>query len=233
MPEMELITIAAMGNIKNELQEFFKDIWTTQRVKEWDTNVNHAYENSLKIVSEYIVPACERILVQLDKLLGYSLWVQRYGEFLESSSIRKCIVQAQLFLVKILEFSKSMNNLKKSFNAFIAWITLVVQHFYDSSSTEFENPPIVCESPELVLEFLDKEFTKDSMADYFDNLSELNLIQLLSNISDSCQRILEKPSTKVRIISVFPFYLSHISIDSQPRKGIISTTTVKMQIERS
>ncbi|KAI9478241.1 MAG: anaphase-promoting complex, cyclosome, subunit 4-domain-containing protein, partial [Benjaminiella poitrasii] len=232
-----------------------------QRIKEWDANVNHGYENSLKIITEYIIPACERILVQLDKLLGYSLWTQRYGDFLETSSIEKCIDQTQKFMTRVLQYAKAIKSLKKSFAVFIVWITTgnfsTIQKFYDSNSTEFDNPPVVCENPELVLQFLNKEFTNDIMAEYFSTSSstegidfqiyerkldiidpilfcfsfnlevERSLIQLLSSISDSCQRILEKPSTQVRITSVSPFCLSNVSLDFQPRKSIMSFTTVR------
>lgn len=44
---------------------------------------------------------------------------------------------------------------------------LVTQKVSDTSSVEYQNETSLCEDPELVLEFLNKDFIKDSLSEYF------------------------------------------------------------------
>lgn len=43
----------------------------------------------------------------------------------------------------------------------------VSQKIYDPDSVEFEHQSILCENPELVASFLEKDFVQDSLQIYF------------------------------------------------------------------
>ncbi|KAG2192376.1 hypothetical protein INT46_009271 [Mucor plumbeus] len=123
MPEVELFATLATGNVTESLQEFFADHLTSQRIKQWESNVKHGYHNSLVIICEHILPACERIQLQLCKLLGYSLWTQRFGDFLKTEAVEECIEKTRKLVSVAFEYSKSLGSLNKNFDAFSKWIT--------------------------------------------------------------------------------------------------------------
>ncbi|KAI8638884.1 anaphase-promoting complex, cyclosome, subunit 4-domain-containing protein, partial [Parasitella parasitica] len=158
MPEVELFATLATGNVTESLQEFFTEYLSSQRIKQWETNVKHGHHNSLVIICEHILPACERIQLQLSKLLGYSLWTQRYGDFLRTNEVEKCITKARHLVFETFQYSKSLGDLIKSFDAFSKWIAIVSQKVYDPESVEIEQQSGLCEEPELVASFLDKDF---------------------------------------------------------------------------
>ncbi|CEP07146.1 hypothetical protein [Parasitella parasitica] len=234
MPEVELFATLATGNVTESLQEFFTEFLSSQRIKQWETNVKHGHHNSLVIICEHILPACERIQLELGKLLGYSLWTQRYGDFLRTLAVEKCIAKARQLVSETFQYSKSLGVMIKSFEAFLTWISVVSLKVYDPDSMEVEQQSGVCEEPELVASFLDKDFVRDSLDVYF-NEKDKNLIYLLSELSDCCTEMLKKPSetisAKIQVISMSRARLPGVSIQAQPRKTMISFTGMENGVQ--
>ncbi|KAK4518358.1 uncharacterized protein ATC70_001711 [Mucor velutinosus] len=230
MPEVELFATLATGNVTESLQEFFTEYLTSQRIKQWESNVKHGYHNSLVIICEHILPACERIQMQLCKLLGYSLWTQRYGDFLKSEAVENCIDKARKLVSETFDYSKALGSLIKSFEAFSKWIAIVSQKIYDPDSVEFEHQSILCEDPELVADFLEKNFVDDALDVYFSQEAK-NLTFLLSQLSDICTEMLKRPSeivsTKMQVVSTNKVRLNGVSIQAQPRQKLISYTAME------
>ncbi|RCI03731.1 hypothetical protein CU098_000453, partial [Rhizopus stolonifer] len=231
MPEVDLIGTLATGNVTESLQEFFTDFLTPQKIKEWESTMTHGYQNSLVTACQYVLPACDRIQLELSKLLGYSLWTQRYGDFLETSSVETCIECIQQFVRQMLDYTKSLNILTKSFEAFIQWMSAVSQKISAVDSVEFENQSSLCEEPELVLTYLDTNFVKDYMAPYFISTEQQkSLIERLSDLSICCEKMLKKPSkifsTKICVASISSFTLDGILLQNQPKQKIVSITSV-------
>ncbi|KAI9260887.1 anaphase-promoting complex, cyclosome, subunit 4-domain-containing protein [Helicostylum pulchrum] len=243
MPEVELTGTLAIGSVTETLRLFFEEYLTSQYIKQLESNVTHGYQNSLKIACEHIIPACERIQLELSKLLGFSLWTQRYGDFLETTAVEKTIHHIRQFVSHIHLFTKDLNHLSNTFQAFIKWITTVTEKVAVTSSAEFQNESSLCEDPELVLEFLNKDLIKDSLGEYFVSPIKLEreensekdynskqLVHLLANIKTSCRQMLEKPSVtfneQMKVTSKYCFRLDGVSLRDQPRDKIISFTTV-------
>ncbi|KAL9540508.1 hypothetical protein MBANPS3_009640 [Mucor bainieri] len=230
MPEVELFATLATGNVTESLQEFFTEYLTSQRIKQWESNVKHGHHNSLVTICEHILPACERIQMQLSKLLGYSLWTQRYGDFLRSEAVESCIEKARKLVSEAFEYSKALGSLTKSFDAFSKWIAIVSQKIYDPDSVEFEHQSILCENPELVADFLEKNFVQDALGVYFSQTAK-NLTFLLSDLSDACTEMLKRPSeivsTKMQVVGISKARLQGVSIQAQPRQRLISHTAME------
>ncbi|EPB91541.1 hypothetical protein HMPREF1544_01672 [Mucor circinelloides 1006PhL] len=230
MPEVEFFATLATGNVTESLQEFFSEYLTSQRIKQWESNAKHGYHNSLVIICEHILPACERIQLQLCKLLGYSLWTQRYGDFLKSEAVEDCIDKTRKLVSVAFEYSKALGSLTKSFEAFSKWITIVSQKIFDPDSVEFEHQSILCEDPELVADFLEKNFVQDALDIYFSQEAK-NLPLLLADLSDTCTEMLKRPSeivsTKIQVVSTSKVRLNGVSIQAQPRNKLISFTAME------
>ncbi|KAI8985352.1 anaphase-promoting complex subunit 4 long domain-containing protein [Pilobolus umbonatus] len=123
MPEIEFIGLLAAGELPEGFQNFFKEYFTTQVIKKWDTNSAHAFQSILTVIAQYILPAYDRINMKLNELHGYSQWTRKYGQFLDSKSVDVCLNSAHLFIQRVLEFDKTLSTLATSFQAFITWIT--------------------------------------------------------------------------------------------------------------
>lgn len=116
------------------------------------------------------------------------LRTQRFGDFLEKAAVEDCIRHIRQLVSQIHLFTKDLNSLIVTFQAFIKWITVgklspndltlktknnflfllsVSQRVADPNSVEFQNETSLCEDPELILKFLNTDFIQDSLADYF------------------------------------------------------------------
>ncbi|CAO3647009.1 unnamed protein product [Mucor hiemalis] len=230
MPEVELTGTLAIGSVTETLQEFFIESLTSAHIRTWETQTTHGHQNSLKIVCEHLLPAAERIQLELSKLLGYSLWTQRYSDFLETASVERCINSVIKLVSQIHLFTKDLNELITSFQAFVKWITVVSQKVTDPNSVEYQNESSLCEDPELVLKFLNTDFIIDSLAKYFISESnQMTLIEMMSDVKTCCDQMLEKPSgtisKKIRLTSKHYFKLQDFPILNQPTHNVISYTT--------
>ncbi|OAC98064.1 hypothetical protein MUCCIDRAFT_115581 [Mucor lusitanicus CBS 277.49] len=230
MPEVELFATLATGNVTESLQEFFTEYLTSQRIKQWESNVKHGYHNSLVIICEHILPACERIQMQLCTLLGYSLWKQRYGDFLKSEAVENCIDKTRKLISEAFNYSKALGSLIKSFEAFSKWITIVSQKIYDPDSVEFEHQTNLCEDPELVADFLENNFVQDALDIYFSQRDK-NLTLLLSDLSETCIEMLKRPSeivsAKMQVVATCKVRMHGVSIQAQPRQKLVSHTAME------
>ncbi|KAI8378630.1 anaphase-promoting complex, cyclosome, subunit 4-domain-containing protein [Blakeslea trispora] len=167
MPEVELIGMLATGKVTEPLHEFMSNFLTPEKIKEWENSTMHGCQYSLKTACQYILPASDKIQLELSKLLGYSLWTERYGDFLEINSVESCIDCIQEFVKEVIAFTKSLNSLIKAFSAFIKWILDVSKRISDPESIDTGTQFGLCEEPSLVFEYLDSCFIKDSIAEYF------------------------------------------------------------------
>ncbi|KAG2207558.1 hypothetical protein INT47_004308 [Mucor saturninus] len=236
MPEVELTGTLAIGSVTENLRPYFEEFLTTQNIKIIDANVTFSYQNSLRLICEHILPACERMQLELSKLMGYSLWTQRYGDFLETDSVQSSIDHFSDLIARLHEFASDLNHLATTFQAFIKWITMItIKVSDDDSSVEAQNESSLCEDPELVLEFLNKDFIKDSLSEYFvpqtpKKANAETLSDLLTKAKQSYYKMLKKPSDtlseQIVVTSKVFFVLKGILLDQQPRDNVISITTV-------
>ncbi|KAI7893339.1 anaphase-promoting complex, cyclosome, subunit 4-domain-containing protein [Mucor mucedo] len=237
MPEVELTGTLAIGSVTENLRPYFEEFLTTQNIKIIDANVTFSYQNSLRLICEHILPACERMQLELSKLMGYSLWTQRYGDFLETDSVQSSIDHFSDLIARLHEFASDLNHLATTFQAFIKWITMItIKVSDDDSSVEAQNESSLCEDPELVLEFLNKDFIKDSLSEYFvpqtpKKANVETLSDLLTKAKESYYKMLKKPSDtlseQIVVTSKVFFVLKGILLDQQPRDNVISITTTK------
>lgn len=230
MPEVELTGTLAIGSVTETLQEFFVESLTSVQIRTWETRSAHGHQNSLKIVCEHLLPATERILLELSKLLGYSLWTQRYGDFLETASVERCVNSVIKLVSQIHLFTKDLNELIVSFQAFVKWITVVSQKVTDPNSVEYQNESSLCEDPELVLKFLNTDFINDSMAKYFISAdNKKTLLDMMNDVKTCCGQMLEKPSgtisKKIRLTAKTYLQLQDFSILHQPTNKLVSYIT--------
>ncbi|CAO3642771.1 unnamed protein product [Cunninghamella blakesleeana] len=221
-PEIELLGILAAGPCSEALYDYFTNVLTQQKEKAWETNINRSYTSIQRIILEYLQPACERLLLQLEKLCGYGKCSKIYGEFLCKDTINITIQHVSKYMFTLQQLIISIGKTSKGFQEFFSWIHKYVQKLRDSESTEYTNNPN--EPPyndaRTITNFLLNDFKADSLAAYFkkntDIVSPLSssllsgnrkenhhhhqlnptsiLPDLLKKIDECCHLVLKRPS---------------------------------------
>lgn len=62
------------GRPSESMGQYLQQELNTHDLKRWDKSVKAAYKNLQRIAFECLLPACERLLVILSDLLGFSRW---------------------------------------------------------------------------------------------------------------------------------------------------------------
>ncbi|KAI8967143.1 anaphase-promoting complex, cyclosome, subunit 4-domain-containing protein [Mycotypha africana] len=199
MPSVEFIGALATGMVTEPLHHFFTEILNIRGIKQWEDDMNYGHVNSLIVASQYILPACDRMLIELSKLYGYSSWTQRYGDLLNEKEVNNCITYVRDLISVMYRFIRSLQNVMKIFAAFISWVSVVWEKVVTSES-ESSKIDYICDEPELVLQYLQTSFTEDPFKHYFastPDTSNTNLVQLVNKLTNGCHDMLSKPSTTI------------------------------------
>lgn len=56
------------------LHYYLEQVLTEQQIRKWEKDAKAGYQSMLRIICEYIQPACDRLLCLFNELNAYSRW---------------------------------------------------------------------------------------------------------------------------------------------------------------
>ncbi|RUS32971.1 hypothetical protein BC938DRAFT_473640 [Jimgerdemannia flammicorona] len=182
-PTIEFLGILATGTPSEPLQQYLQRELTERGLKKWERQAESGYLNMRKLVHEYIQPACERLIVHLSDINGYSRWYERFGPVgLEEPFVHSCIMLAGSFVGRLQELLKMLNVELRNFKEFAKWLHVIraallalMRHPSHATVVESVQPteqipsdrPYVAIDTIRVAEFLQTSFTSDRLASFF------------------------------------------------------------------
>ncbi|KAI8081313.1 anaphase-promoting complex, cyclosome, subunit 4-domain-containing protein [Halteromyces radiatus] len=174
LPHIELLGLLVTGNLNGALPEYFSEEMTQQKATQWETKSLHSYSRIQRIIIEYLQPASERLLLNLSQLHGYGLWTERYSDLLCSDTITTAIELTRHYLWITQQLLQDTGKASRRFEEFIKWIVRVVQKIADQGQTDYMNNPSgpLYQNPNLIVDYLLKDFGFDSLACYFDDIDQ-------------------------------------------------------------
>ncbi|KAF9427015.1 Anaphase-promoting complex subunit 4 [Podila epigama] len=108
-------------------------------IKRWEKSAMAAHENIRRVAFECLLPACERLMVHLTDILGYSRWSERYSPLgLKETRIYNCIRQAGDFIGMIERLFQVLKVEVKLFSEFKNWLEQEVEHAQPTRRAEDE-----------------------------------------------------------------------------------------------
>ncbi|CDH48682.1 predicted protein [Lichtheimia corymbifera JMRC:FSU:9682] len=196
MPEIELLGLIATGNPCEAVYEYFTQLLSEQQLKRWGERATHSYSCSQMIVCEYLQPACERLLLHLDTLYGYSLWTERYNGLLDPEAVELCMRRTKKLMQSLTRYLADVTKESVTFSEFIKWMSNMFYKFVGEGGTEAEVIPY---DPWRAVEHIRNSFASDRLAPYFTASStapaqEMNFSDMVGSVSDACRAMLEQPS---------------------------------------
>ncbi|KAI7885842.1 hypothetical protein K492DRAFT_203652 [Lichtheimia hyalospora FSU 10163] len=196
MPEIELLGLIATGNPCEAVYEYFTQLLSDQQLKRWEERSTHSYSCSQLIVCEYLQPACERLLLHLDTLYGYSLWTERYNGLLDPEAVDLCMKRTKKLMQSLTLYLADVTKDSVTFSEFIKWMSNRFYKFVAEGSTEAE---IIPYDPWRTVEHIRNSFVSDRLAPYFTTSSdqENHFSAMVESVSAACRTMLKQPSITI------------------------------------
>ncbi|KAH8548317.1 anaphase-promoting complex, cyclosome, subunit 4-domain-containing protein [Umbelopsis sp. PMI_123] len=162
-PIVEFLGLLATGMTSQPLHYYLEQVLTEQQIRKWEKEANAGFQSMLRIICEYIQPACDRLLCLLNDLNAYSRWKENYDDLISEGLTCTSISLVGAFHGRYQELIAGLKKTSESFQEFIAWARYMVQHVVDPGSTGRS----ACSRPLLIVDFLENSLISDRIANFF------------------------------------------------------------------
>ncbi|KAH7049737.1 anaphase-promoting complex, cyclosome, subunit 4-domain-containing protein [Linnemannia elongata] len=130
-PTYEFIQMLLTGRPSESMEQYLQQELNTHDLKRWDKSVKAAYKNLQRVAFECLLPACERLMVILSDLLGFSRWTEQYGPLrLDEVLVYNCIIIVGDFMGVIEELFQAIKVEMKQFSEFENWLEQVLEKLH-------------------------------------------------------------------------------------------------------
>ncbi|OAQ33214.1 hypothetical protein K457DRAFT_122904 [Linnemannia elongata AG-77] len=130
-PTYEFIQMLLTGRPSESMEQYLQQELNTHDLKRWDKSVKAAYKNLQRVAFESLLPACERLMVILSDLLGFSRWTEQYGPLrLDEVLVYNCIIIVGDFMGVIEELFQAIKVEMKQFSEFENWLEQVLEKLH-------------------------------------------------------------------------------------------------------
>ncbi|KAF9124519.1 Anaphase-promoting complex subunit 4 [Mortierella sp. GBA39] len=127
-PTYEFIQMLLTGRPSESMGQYLQQELNTHDLRRWDKSVRAAYKNLQRVAFECLLPACERLLVILSDLLGFSRWTEQYGPLrLDEALVYNCIIIVGDFMGVIEGLFQAIKVEMKQFSEFENWLEQVLE----------------------------------------------------------------------------------------------------------
>ncbi|CAG8530428.1 12744_t:CDS:10 [Acaulospora colombiana] len=161
----EYARLLATGRPSKILAEYMEGRITKRGLKDWESKGRKAFEQIRDYVHHYIRAGCERLLLELNALVGYSKWPQKFQELgLVESFVHPCVIITGCLISRLEKLLNVIDNEYINFLEFQQWI----QFEFDSLALLDQNgipevPPRV--DIHKVAAYLKNSLKKESSSD--------------------------------------------------------------------
>ncbi|KAL1921038.1 uncharacterized protein VTP21DRAFT_11673 [Calcarisporiella thermophila] len=168
-PIAEFMCMLATGIPSSSLNHFLQRELTERGLKRWEKSIELYYSDMIKMVQEHLIPACERLLIRLGDVGGYSRWHGRFGVIgLEESSVFNCISLTGKLVGRLEELFKVLDVERRNFKEFMQWLHSVLNLLQpDDASVNPEKS--VAFNIVRVVDYLKNSLTVDALESFFVN----------------------------------------------------------------
>ncbi|CAG8735440.1 15137_t:CDS:2, partial [Acaulospora morrowiae] len=119
----EYARLLATGRPSRILAEYMEGRITKRGLKDWENKGRKAFEQIRDYVHHYVRAGCERLLLELNALVGYSKWPQKFQELgLLESFVHSCVIVTGCLISRLEKLLNVVDNEYTNFIEFQQWI---------------------------------------------------------------------------------------------------------------
>ncbi|ODV89703.1 hypothetical protein CANCADRAFT_142582 [Tortispora caseinolytica NRRL Y-17796] len=207
----DLLTLLVIGVASPTCTEWIKNDLGERGIKKWKKSVTSAYDSFNKLLTQHIVPACERAIVILQELHGLALWAERGKPLgLDPDTVEAAIASIELLALKAYNIAATFSKEQNDFCVFIQWLSDIYD--YDTKGNAY---PSLDAKIQQVEDYIETSLRRPKLAQYHD--SEENLSSMTCTIDENIAAIFDKTVDIVRnqIDAGLPFPLDDLQSDTK------------------
>jgi len=156
-PKTEFIITLTTGVPTQCVRHYLSNEMKERGLKNVERTADATYGNIQKLIIEYILPGCERLVYHLTDILGFCKWDQHFNSLgISEQDIKSLILLTGSLIGMVEEISIRIKRIRKNSKAFFSWSQALLNSIIDEEA----KPPIV-EDIDGILDFLNLLFDKD------------------------------------------------------------------------
>ncbi|KAF9976193.1 hypothetical protein BGZ73_008975 [Actinomortierella ambigua] len=133
-PALEFTRLLLTGIPSPSIDQYIQRELGHEGILQWDRGARSAFGTVRRVAFENLVPACERLLVHLTDILGYSQWKERYSALaIMEQDVYDCIKAVGDFMGIIEELFRCVKEQQTQFLEFKNWLDQVLDMMQNAS----------------------------------------------------------------------------------------------------
>ncbi|CAG8510932.1 488_t:CDS:10 [Ambispora gerdemannii] len=119
----EFVRLLATGRPSVTMSEYIESRLTKRGLKDWENKGLKSLEQIREFVHDYVRPCCERLLLQITALVGYSKWPQKFEQLgLKEQFVHSCVILIGYLIGRLEELLSVIDNEYQNFMEFQEWL---------------------------------------------------------------------------------------------------------------
>ncbi|KAG9305699.1 hypothetical protein G9A89_022621 [Geosiphon pyriformis] len=214
----EFARLLATGKPSIILSEYIENRLTKRGLKDWDNKGLKSLEQIREFVHDYVRPGCERLLLQLTALVGYSKWPQKFDQLgLTEKFVHSCVLLTGYMINRLEELLLAIEREYQNFMEFQEWLQAEFENLISMDHGSGPEAPTHCDV-DKVASYLKNSLEKDVLDQYFvENSSTVAAVEI-EGLSEAS--ILTTPVTRSKSVDdiladsfcAYPYDFTQINI---------------------
>ncbi|RIB17170.1 anaphase-promoting complex, cyclosome, subunit 4-domain-containing protein [Gigaspora rosea] len=119
----EFARLLATGKPSALLEEYMESHLTKRALKDWESKGQKIFDQMREYVNHYVRIGCERLIIELNALVGYSKWPQKFQKLgLDESFIHSCVILAGCIISRLEKLNSIIDEEYINFLEFHQWL---------------------------------------------------------------------------------------------------------------
>ncbi|CAG8436738.1 9023_t:CDS:10 [Diversispora eburnea] len=119
----EYVRLLATGRPSSMLTEYFESHVTKRGLKDWENKGQKSFKIIREYIHHHVRAGCERLLLELNALVGYSKWPQKFKELgLTESFVHSCLMSTGCLISRLEKLMNVIDEEYINFKEFQQWI---------------------------------------------------------------------------------------------------------------
>lgn len=198
--ESLLLDTLLTGSVDPAVKHWIHDSLRERGIKKWRKQCFHSYEHIRYTLFEYILPACERLILFLTELRGLGKWEERGSALgIDAAQLDICVTQVTTLTKMANDLIWSLNGQFGLFRFFCTWIEILFEEITgvpmkDQATDGMDKFTVTSK----VVEYITKHTYDPGDPDRIDlRRSATNIISAYEELCSSCMIVIDGINAKM------------------------------------
>lgn len=198
--ESLLLDSLLTGSVDPAVENWIQDYLRERGIKKWRKQCFYSYDHIRRTLFDYLLPACERLILFLTELRGLGKWKERGPALgIDADQLDVCITQVAAFTKMANDLIWSLNRQFGLFRYFCTWIEILFEEitgvpFKDQATDGIGKFTVTSKVVEYITEHI---YNPDDQDRVDLHRSAEDLLSAYEVLNNSCCQMLESIKSKM------------------------------------